>query len=105
MDFFVDVFALRGARRADNDEELRSFERGNGLIGKRLPSRKALAVAEDRAKRFRHPTDDRLAARQILANAVAFQCCVAPRLVAMAVAQEGAIFKWDGLAHRISRTI
>ena len=47
-DFLVDIFALRGVRRTQHDEELRGFERGERLLGQRMSGGKILAVAEDR---------------------------------------------------------
>src|SRR5262249_26685093 len=98
----VDVFALRRIGRADNDQKLRRFERGEGVVVERVPGRKILAIAEDRAQRFWDRPRPCRAAGEVLFDAIAFESGVqplGPRLVAMAVAQEGAIFERDRLAH------
>jgi hypothetical protein len=99
----VDVLALRRVRRANDDQKLRGFKCGNGLLGERVPCRKVFAIPEDRPQCLRHRPCRRIAPGEVLVDAIAFERCVqplAPRLVAVAVAQEGTIFEWDELAHR-----
>ena len=101
-DFLVDVLALRRVRRADDDQELRGFERGDGLLGERMAGGKILAVAKNRPQRLRHRPRGRLPPHQILVDAVAFELAMqplAPRRVAVAVAQERAVLDRDGLDH------
>ena len=71
--FLVDVLALRRAWRANDDEEIRGFERGNGLLGERMSCRKVLAVTKDRPQRLRHRTGRRVASDQILVDAISFE--------------------------------
>jgi hypothetical protein len=47
-DFLVDVFAACGIGRADDNEEIRRFERLESLFGKRMSGREIFTVAKDR---------------------------------------------------------
>jgi hypothetical protein len=67
-----------------------------------MPGREILPVAKDRTQCLRHRPDQRLAPGEVPVDAIAFECCVqplAPRLIAVAVAQEGTISERDRLAH------
>jgi uncharacterized protein YoaH (UPF0181 family) len=77
-DLLVDVLATRRVGRADHDQELRSLERGERLLGERMSSGEILAVAKDRAQCLGHRAGRRLPPNQILVDPVAFERSVQP---------------------------
>src|SRR5207244_12615857 len=67
-------------------------------LGQRVPGGKILTIPNYRPQRLRHRPDACLSSDQILVNAIAFERGVqplAPRGVAVAVAQKRTILKWD----------
>src|SRR5262249_44420799 len=95
-DLLVDVVARRNVRRAHHDQELRRLERSDSLRGKRRTGGKVLAIAEDRAPRSWHRAGRRGAPGQVPCDAIPFERTVqplAPRPVAVAVAQERAVLE------------
>src|SRR5262249_41270114 len=103
--FFVDIFALRRIGRAQNDQEVRGFERGERLLGKRVAGRKIFAVAKNRPQRLWDGAGWGALANQILIDPVAFKCAVqplAPSRVTVAVAQKRAILEASNLCHALS---
>src|SRR5262249_59604267 len=80
--------------RADDDQELRGFERSQRLRGERVAGGEILAVAKDRPQRLRHWADGSVAADEVLVDVKGFERAMqppAPCRVVMAVAQEGAV--------------
>jgi hypothetical protein len=103
-DFLVDVVALRRVGRADRDQELRGFERRQGLLGQRMAGGKILAVAKDRPQAARHRSGRRRPADEIGVDAELFQRRMqpfGPRLVAVAVAHKRAIFERYRFRHAL----
>jgi hypothetical protein len=96
------TYSLCAALGAHDDQELRRFERGKRMLSQRVPGRKVLAIPEDRPQGLRCRPGSCRAAEKVFVDAIAFEGGVqplGPQLVAMAVAQEGAILKRGGLAH------
>jgi hypothetical protein len=114
-DFFIDIFALRGIRRAYDNQKLRGFERNYRLVGQRWACGKVFAVAEYRTQGLGYRPGRCFPANQLLIDGVAFKRCMqplSPRRIAVAVAQEGPIFE-SGYSrqslsprrHRLSQTV
>ena len=77
-DLLVDVVALGGGRRADDDQRGRGIERGKRLVGEGMARGEVVAVAEDGAERLGDRTRRGLAAHQVLVDGEGFERAVQP---------------------------
>ena len=100
--FFRDIGALGGGRRADDDQRGGRIERGERLVAERMAGGEVVAVAEDGPQGFGYGPALGLTPDQVLVDAERLQPAVqplGPSRVGMAVGDEGAVFVRDGLRH------
>jgi hypothetical protein len=103
-DLLVDVPALGRIGGADHDEELRFGERRQGLFLERRARLQFLVAVTDRPQVVRHRSRHGGAPHQIGVDANLAERAVeplAPCLVTMAVAQEGAVLEKSRIRHAL----
>ena len=104
-DLFVDVVALCGSGRADDDESGRGVQRGERLLRERMARGEVVAVAEDGLQRCGDRARRGLAAGEILVDGEGFERAMqplGPRGIGVAVGDEGAVFEGDRLCHGLT---
>src|SRR5262249_3751641 len=101
-DLLGNVTALGRRRRANDDQRMRSVERGKCLLRQRVAGSELVAVAKDRTQCLWNRPNRRRTPCKVLVDGEAFKRTMQPLrpiCVGVAIGDEAAIFEDDRLGH------